>query len=377
MQWDIFCTVIDNYGDAGVCWRLARQLSIEHQQKVRLIIDHLPTLEALTAQSITTNTVLDNVLITQWDEQVRYRGADVIIEAFACELPLQYVQELKNLSTKPLWINLEYLTAEDWIEGCHNLSSRHPQLGLEKIFFFPGFTPKTGGLLREQTLSAQRDQFQRERSITDIFPQVVSTTYQVVLSLFAYPSAPVIPLLKSLATAKQSVLCLVPTCRILPQIESLLGRGNLRPFERYAYGSVTVQVLPFMSQTVYDQVLWHCDLNFVRGEDSWVRAQWAARPLIWQVYPQSDNAHEDKLAAFMQRYGAHADPQWWGAIERLWWAWNKPEPDQQFESTWLDYLPQWRVHANSWCHQLSQQTDLAAQLMRRAQAHCMGLKLDN
>lgn len=373
MHWDIFCTVIDNYGDAGVCWRLARQLALEHQQSVRLLIDHLPTLEALLAQPISSNTLVEGVLITYWDDQVHYTGAQVVIEAFACELPTSYLVSLKQTTAKPLWINLEYLTAEDWVEGCHNLVSRHPQLGLEKVFFFPGFTSKTGGLLREQRLLSQRDQARSSSSLSALFPQVDSGAYDLTLSLFAYPSAPIAALLKSLANAKQSVLCLVPACRIVPQIEQLLGQGTLIPFERYQYGALTVQVLPFMSQAVYDQVLWHCDLNFVRGEDSWVRAQWAARPLIWQAYPQSDDAHVDKLAAFMQRYGAHADPQWWEAIERLGWAWNKSQPDQLMDTTWLNYLPQWQQHAQYWCEQLSQHTDLATQLMRRAQAHCMSL----
>lgn len=373
MQWDIFCTVIDNYGDAGVCWRLARQLALEHQQKVRLIIDHLPTLEALVAQTIIPNTVLDKVLITHWDESVLYTGAEVVVESFACNLPEPYLAGMAAMQPSPLWINLEYLTAEDWVEGCHNLNSRHPQLGLDKVFFFPGFTSKTGGVLREQDLLNKRDEWQQSTSaaLSTVFPEVRSDDYDIVLSLFAYPSAPIASLLKSLSSAKQSVLCLVPACRIVPQIEQLLGQGTLVPLQCYSLGNLTVQVLPFMSQAVYDQVLWHCDLNFVRGEDSWVRAQWAARPLIWQAYPQSDSAHEDKLAAFMQHYGAHADPHWWAAIERLWWAWNKTEPNPFDDSTWLNDLPQWQQHAKQWCDQLSQQTDLATQLMCRAKQHCM------
>ena len=27
MHWDMFCRVIDNYGDIGVCWRLAADLA--------------------------------------------------------------------------------------------------------------------------------------------------------------------------------------------------------------------------------------------------------------------------------------------------------------------------------------------------------------
>ena len=40
----------------------------------------------------------------------------------------------------------------------------------------------------------------------------------------------------------------------------------------------------------------------VRGEDSFVRAQWAALPFVWQAYPQADAAHLTKVAAFLDRY---------------------------------------------------------------------------
>ena len=40
-SWDVFCRVVDNYGDAAVCWRLARQLADEHGARVRLWIDLL------------------------------------------------------------------------------------------------------------------------------------------------------------------------------------------------------------------------------------------------------------------------------------------------------------------------------------------------
>ncbi len=40
-QWDIFCSVVDNYGDIGVTWRLARQLVEEFAQRVCLWVDDL------------------------------------------------------------------------------------------------------------------------------------------------------------------------------------------------------------------------------------------------------------------------------------------------------------------------------------------------
>jgi uncharacterized repeat protein (TIGR03837 family) len=63
-----------------------------------------------------------------------------------------------------------------------------------------------------------------------------------------------------------------------------------------------VRVIPFLRQDDYDRLLWACDLNFVRGEDSWVRAQWAGRPFVWHIYPQDENLHHVKLRAFLQKY---------------------------------------------------------------------------
>ena len=47
LSWDIFCTVVDNYGDIGVCWRLARQLAAEHGFAVRLWVDDLASFARL------------------------------------------------------------------------------------------------------------------------------------------------------------------------------------------------------------------------------------------------------------------------------------------------------------------------------------------
>ena len=42
-SWDIFCKVIDNYGDMGVCWRLAADLA-SRAHRVRLWVDDLAAL---------------------------------------------------------------------------------------------------------------------------------------------------------------------------------------------------------------------------------------------------------------------------------------------------------------------------------------------
>jgi hypothetical protein len=54
------------------------------------------------------------------------------------------------------WIHLEYLSAQAYAGRSHGLAS--PVLGgaaagVHRWFFFPGFTPDTGGLLREAELA--------------------------------------------------------------------------------------------------------------------------------------------------------------------------------------------------------------------------------
>src|SRR5687768_15970895 len=161
-RWDIFCRVIDNFGDIGVCWRLARQLAYEYDQIVRLWVDDLVSFSCI-AQAIDPNIqcqIMQGVEICHWQQVfAKIEPAEVVIEAFACELPDVYVAALLQQKKRPVWINLEYLSAEPWVTEYHGLPSPHPRFPLTKTCFFPGFVQGTGGLLREKDLLAQRDAF--------------------------------------------------------------------------------------------------------------------------------------------------------------------------------------------------------------------------
>ena len=74
--------------------------------------------------------------------------------------------------------------------------------------------------------------------------------------------------------------------------------------------------LAHCSQTAFDELLWACDLNCVRGEDSLVRALWAGQPLVWHIYPQHDDAHHAKLQAFLD--WLQAPP----SLRQFHWLWN-------------------------------------------------------
>jgi uncharacterized repeat protein (TIGR03837 family) len=325
---DIFCAVVDNYGDIGVCWRLARCLRDEGVA-VRLWVDDLASFARLCPELDVTIARQDcrGVEVQRWLQTFpNVVPAQLVIEAFACKLPSDYVAAMAAQCELPLWLNLEYLSAEDWVDGCHKLPSPHPTLPLTRHFFFPGFTPKTGGLLLERELLARRDAFQHDpKAIADYWRSLglpVSQRGELRISLFGYENAIVGELLQAWSAGVNLVTCLVPEGRILPQVAQFFGAEGGAAGHSWQRGNLRVRVLPFVEQESYDTLLWACDVNFVRGEDSCVRAQWAARPFIWQIYPQHDGVHLDKLRALLARYGEGMPPVAVQAMAELWLAWN-------------------------------------------------------
>jgi len=350
-NWDIFCRVIDNYGDIGVCWRLARQLVSEHDVAVRLWVDDLASLQALCPgiDVDCDQQHLAEIDVCRWHAAFPHvLPADVVIEAFACELPAGYLQAMSGCAIAPVWINLEYLSAESWIEGCHALASPHPNLPLVKHFFFPGFTPRSGGLLRERELLSARSVFQKN----------LPPREGLEISLFCYDSAPLPALLDAWRTDARPIRCRVPAGKPLASMRRLLGGDG--PWET---GSLRIDPLPFLSQADYDRLLWSCDLNFVRGEDSFLRAQWAAVPFVWQIYPQADDAHLGKLDAFLDRYLDGLAEIDRNATRHFFQAWNG---NGSVETAWPEFassLPRLRAHGMHWAEQLAKQSDLAGNLL--------------
>src|SRR5258706_11395567 len=94
-RWDIFCRVVDNYGDVGVSWRLARQVAREHGKRVRLLLDDLTVLAKLRPEvdPQRDSNQVDGVEVRRLDAPAG-EVADVVVETFGCEPPDPYVQEM-------------------------------------------------------------------------------------------------------------------------------------------------------------------------------------------------------------------------------------------------------------------------------------------
>ena len=347
MRWHIFCRVIDNYGDAGVCWRLAVDLN-QRGEQVCLFIDEPEVLSALLDPTVPTT-----VMIHRWPDSSTvfspHDVADVVIEAFACDPPDAYIAamaERARRGTPPVWINLEYLSAEDWVGAHHGLPSPHPRYALTKYFYFPGFTPDSGGLLRELGL------------LPAIAQQGVSTAdgTDTPLRIFLFSYAQ--PALASWLGALTNTHLTLPPCPARTQLND--ERIEMPP-------GVTLTETPFVPQSQFDAVLNAHDLLFVRGEDSFVRAQWAAKPVFWQIYPQEDGAHLIKLRAFYMRY---LNPQILGEtgceiMIQFMLAWNGASPVADCVRLWPEIvrlLPALHDNAQDWRQLLLKQPDLVTQL---------------
>lgn len=371
LRWDIWCRVVDNYGDAGVCRRLARRLAGAYGQRVRLWIDAPAVLARLWpgCDPAAARQSCDGVDIRFWHDALTAGDcadcADVVVEAFACELPPVALAALRV--RRPLWLNLEYLSAEDWVEGCHGLASPQPG-GLARYFFFPGFTAATGGLLAEDEALAARAAWTAADSRAWLAAHGVEAPDGARrLSLFTYGNAALTEWLAVLAAGDEPWLALVPAGRTLTALGDWLGR-TLAPGQTARRGALTVQALPFLAPDDYDRLLWSCDLNAVRGEDSFVRAHWARRPLLWQAYRQEDDAQFAKLEAWLARAlaGLAAEPARIAHAAQQ--AWNR---ETGFAALWPAYraaLPALAVQAVRYAGTLAAGPELAGALVEFAQS---------
>lgn len=356
LHWDIFCRVIDNYGDIGVCWRLSRQLVAEHGKRVRLWVDALPALQAIcpAVDPGCSAQMVAGVEIRHWRASSAVNPVfDVIVEAFACELPPAYIRAMAVAPERPCWINLEYLTAESWAQSCHGMASPHPSLPLVKYFFFPGFHENTGGLLRERTAVAA------VAEMRDTASHALSASSELTVSLFCYETAPVATLLAAFEHGPQPVRCLVPPGKPMAAVSAALGRAG--PWQR---GHLTVVPVPFLAIDDYDALLRRCDLNFVRGEDSFLRAQWAEKPFVWQIYRQDEDAHLPKLEAFLDAYCAEAPPELASAIRQMFLAWNLEGDLANAWAAFHEALGDVVRHHRHWLQGLLKQDDLTSRLVK-------------
>lgn len=357
--WDVFCQVIDNHGDLGVCLRLARQLA-GAGQRVRLWVDDASALPWMAPDAAQGQA--PGISIHAWQETTQVESvavlqtADVWVETFGCNIPEAFVAHRvaavgSGRASIPTWINLEYLSAEASVARLHGLPSpvmSGPAKGWSKRFFYPGFTTGTGGLLREADLLVRQQGFDRQAWRRVYAPELTADGW--LISLFCYEPPALPELLSQLAGTPHQLL--VTPGRPLAAVKRVLAG---LPAEAQLHW----RALPYADQGGFDHLLWASDLNFVRGEDSLVRALWAGQPFVWHIYPQDDDAHQAKLKAFLDWLKAP------DSLRRFHGVWNGldagplPELDAATLALWADCAQAAR-------RRLLTQKDLLSQLMASA-----------
>ena len=366
LLWDIFCRVIDNHGDLGVCWRLSCDLAARGQQ-VRLWVDDASALQWMAPGALQGE--VPGVRVLPWTQPIdpallaSLPASNVWVEAFGCEIAPEFIAACAcpssaggrfDSTSMPTWINLEYLSAEPWVERMHALPSpvQHgPAAGRTKWFFYPGFTRHAGGLLREQDLAARQQAFDGAAWLQ---AQGIDARGERIASLFCYEPPPLGALLRQLDTATTPTHLLVTAGRAARAVARCLEDENDLQRLSGQREQLSLSYLPHLTQRAYDELLWACDVNFVRGEDSLVRALWAGAPLVWHIYPQpEDDAHHAKLGAFLDWLQAPA------SLRRFHHVWNGIEAGPLPE---ID-LPGWRACVQAARQRLLEQPDLGTQLI--------------
>jgi len=327
----------------------------------------IPTLDAQAHTQI-----INGVSISPWPESP-CEMPDFIIETFSCGVPEHYarVAASKQKSAKGLqWINLEYLSAEAWVADFHLQRSQHPTLGYQRTFYYPGFSTNTGGLLRERDLPSKQEIWQTQSEQQSFFPRHTALPFEAIrasinISLFCYPQAPVLAWVNALRDYAKPINLLVPCNEGSAIKQTLESELDFDQTGKALAGAVTVQCLPFLSQDAYDQLLSYCDLNFVRGEDSWIRAIWAGQPFIWQPYWQTDETHLHKLSAFLKTYAqsSKASHSLTNTVNTAHAAWSDTANTKINVPQVLEDLPEWKAFSAQSRAFFLQQTDLATQLI--------------
>jgi uncharacterized repeat protein (TIGR03837 family) len=362
----LFCRVVDNYGDIGVAWRLARQLHTEYGATVTLWVDDLASFTRIepTIDAFESVQLASNVHVLHWPIQLedddsdprdvmlhRLEAAhgpdadwlgDLVVELFGCETPALYEEAMlarHRLSAQaPQWVNLEYLSAEEWVEAAHNRPSLLAN-GLQKRFYFPGFSVRTGGLIRERGFE---------------FEGPANKLEATLLFGFGYDTPQASALWSAIAACKTNVVARLPH-GVFPRV--------------WSADSLDVQRIGFVPQSEFDSLLKGNDFNWIRGEDSFVRAQLAGIPVLWHIYPQADGAHMIKLEAWMVRYCEGMPKQSAAAFRHLHRLLNNDSAiasDEQFRKAWLAFvaeLPTLKAHAKAWQSYLCNLPQLAVGLV--------------
>lgn len=354
---DIFCDVIDNYGDAGFSLRLARAL-LKKDISVCFYCNNLKTLRSIMSHDDLKNPSLR---LRSWPSYADYVPSETVIEAFSCRLPEELNDRLRQACS--LVIELDYLTAEKFAEDCHGLSSSSD--GIDSYFFFPGFTSKTGGVIFEEEFAEKIREHRQD----------VCNPEKMKLSLFSYENPRLQDLLSALKSSSFKPEITVFEGRALNNLNKVC-QSDLKAGDSMIFGGLQVHARAMCSQPEYDEILLSSDLNLVRGEESVVRAMLSGKPFLWHIYVQDEGAHLIKLNSFFDRIAEYcaADAASKEVVEKLralhlFYNGSPDTPEIPDEIFTKEFMHSWRRVCESWSEHLLSLGSLTDNLLKFIKKH--------
>jgi len=305
----ILCKVIDNFGDIGVVYRLAKSLTdIDNSISINLIVSNLESFSKMANEINPTLSFqkFKNWNIFDWNDSetcskyFKENPPFVILQTFQCGLPdwldeIIYDEKFSSLEKLCKIVNIEYLTAEKWAEDFHCLKGATRSAFVKKYFFMPGFTKKTGGLILDKnfTMSLTNTNY-RQKIIENLSKEISFSEDDFNILVFSYP--------KDFTFFFDAISDFQEKCskKIHVFVASGAGLESFRKTEsEYENKNFLVNYLPYLSQEVWDAFLCSMDFLFIRGEDSFARATLLGKPFLWNIYKQDEEFHLVKLKAFL------------------------------------------------------------------------------
>lgn len=304
---DIFCEIIDNFGDIGVVYRISKELKkIFQNVRIRIVLNRLEEFKAINKKVKDTDYQEIDGLICVTEKYVKenmesFGVSDVFIEAFGCNVPEEYVKAAKENSK--LWINLEYLSGEKWIEDFHLCESLIDSKTLKKIFFMPGFSEKSGGVIIDSGF-LERMKFGKENrdEVLKKYFKDFDLKDKFIGTVFSYEKN-FENLLETLKNYEKETVLLLMGEKTQKSFSEILKKNLTEDYGNIVkYGKITMIYSDFFSQEEYEEIISASDFNFTRGEDSFVRGIILGKPFMWHIYLQEEKAHMDKIKAFTERF---------------------------------------------------------------------------
>lgn len=311
----ILCKVVDNFGDVGVMYRMAKQLLVVNSDalKINIVIDDLVSFNKINSKIDSKKDFqqIDGLNIYNWNNyelclkhfsENDGEKLSVILELFQCGRP-QWLDKIlfeDKLERTVQIIMIDYLTAEKYAEDFHCLQSLTRSAKVQKVNFMPGFTEKTGGLIIDEQWGV----------LSEYNPQGPALVFTYERNWLALADALNISALRKVFVAQ--------------------GRGRESFVKAWNDGKCNAEKLSeleYLNQTEWDCVMKQCSVLFIRGEESMSRACLSGIPFVWHAYPQSEEYQLVKMNALLERMERHFEAEDFKVVRKVWVDFNTPEKD--------------------------------------------------